>query len=464
MDEPQSPEPENPPTLQKPPLLDKVPPVETGIRHFGGWFALLVFFGYVLYSATTTSLSHRPDKVETVAEAERYLSRAVDSRQQHSSGERKAHTDLVIATKVIELKKFEMKDTARALVAMEAEAKMPISERAVRILTKDGDAVDHSILNIYTGPVHGRNLLVLLKPLDSEPVLKRAATVYAYEKAGFKPPYVGVSNSKSRGIGLAFIAVTLMAGGLAWLVVFPALTSGALKPKGLQLQAATKLEADRLAIYAALVFGFLQIGQLVAYALAVAFGGGRLTAAMTSLFCIPFIALALRCKVFGRHMSLAEFGPSPGVGAKQLFQGAIGFLCEWPISMGILTATSMLSKYLPKAEHPLTTALAADHSFGMILFGLVTAAVLAPISEEIIFRGLLFPAFAKLTGKVWVGALLSSLLFASLHPQGVSAWMALASIGGASCMLSYYTKSLAPSIILHALDNTTILIISVLLS
>ncbi len=90
-----------------------------------------------------------------------------------------------------------------------------------------------------------------------------------------------------------------------------------------------------------------------------------------------------------------------------------------------------------------------------LTFTLVSACLLAPVSEEIIYRGVLFRAFRNRLGVI-SAAVLSSVVFASLHFYDV---YGLASVGifGLSCALLYSaTGSLTTTIVLHMLYNASI--------
>ena len=90
-----------------------------------------------------------------------------------------------------------------------------------------------------------------------------------------------------------------------------------------------------------------------------------------------------------------------------------------------------------------------------LIFAVVSTCLLAPVSEEILYRGVLFRSFRNRLGVV-SAALLSSVVFASLHFYDV---YGLASVGifGLSCALLYSaTGSLTTTIALHMLYNSTI--------
>ena len=424
----------------------------------------MFLFGLTIWSATVSSLSHTPDKVQTVAEAESYLDKALTARLKKSPNLAKAQADLVAATKVIEAKPFRTKPTARSVIAMEAEAKLPLSDRALNILRKSDESLDGVLLRIYKAKDFNDDIPTLVKQLPKGEILTRAATAFAYDRRGLSPPTSATAAKTIPKVGLAILSFTVLIGIMTGVITLLFILGGTLKPLGLSARNLTLLDADRLAIFAALVFGAVEIGEIIVQSFAVQFDFSRAETGIASLLAVGCVLLATRIKVIGKPLSAEESGLGLDHLGKKLVLGVVGFLCEWPVSLTILTVSSLAARFLPKAEHPLATALAGNHNAGMLIFALCTASIVAPISEEIIFRGLLFPAMSRLTGRIWLGGLLSSLLFASLHPQGIAAWLALASIGGASCMLTYYTRSLIPSIILHALHNTTILVLSVFMA
>lgn len=80
------------------------------------------------------------------------------------------------------------------------------------------------------------------------------------------------------------------------------------------------------------------------------------------------------------------------------------------------------------------------------------AAVIAPIFEEVFFRGILLTAFrVRVPGFVPIIAV--SVLFGMLHPP--SDWASVATLGMGFAIWSLRTGSLVPAIIAHALQNGT---------
>jgi membrane protease YdiL (CAAX protease family) len=97
----------------------------------------------------------------------------------------------------------------------------------------------------------------------------------------------------------------------------------------------------------------------------------------------------------------------------------------------------------------LTTTTAA------IVATAVLVTVIAPIAEEVLFRGYMFTALRNRAG-VWGGAALNGVLFGAIHysPDRPAEFLVpLALFGMLLCLLYFKTRSLYPCIALHAVNN-----------
>ena len=97
------------------------------------------------------------------------------------------------------------------------------------------------------------------------------------------------------------------------------------------------------------------------------------------------------------------------------------------------------------------------------------ATIAAPIVEEIMFRGVLF---SHLRGamRAWhasvgivLAALISSVIFAAIHPQGLIFIPPLAGLGIGFCLCREWSGSLVPAMVAHAVSNGLVLSLSLLL-
>lgn len=103
------------------------------------------------------------------------------------------------------------------------------------------------------------------------------------------------------------------------------------------------------------------------------------------------------------------------------------------------------------------TSFLADRGLGYLLGFAVLAVGVAPVVEELLFRGLVLRGLMLRTG-FWPAAVVSSVLFGAFHAQGVDAGTVLLTtangvLGLGLCVLARRTGRLGPGIGVHALRN-----------
>jgi membrane protease YdiL (CAAX protease family) len=98
--------------------------------------------------------------------------------------------------------------------------------------------------------------------------------------------------------------------------------------------------------------------------------------------------------------------------------------------------------------------LGADSSTLALVAVAVLVCVMAPIAEEIFFRGFVFTSFRRTLG-LPVAAILTGAIFGAIHLGGteIEFIVPLAVFGALLCLLYVWTDSLLPCIVLHALNN-----------
>jgi hypothetical protein len=104
------------------------------------------------------------------------------------------------------------------------------------------------------------------------------------------------------------------------------------------------------------------------------------------------------------------------------------------------------SEQLPSGLEDADTDLALALATGLLLIGI------APLAEEVFFRGFLYQAFRNSYG-VLPGALISGLIFGAIHGEFFKL-VQLAVLGVILALLFEKTRSLWPPIILHAVNNS----------
>jgi len=128
----------------------------------------------------------------------------------------------------------------------------------------------------------------------------------------------------------------------------------------------------------------------------------------------------------------------------------------WPIVLltggGILYSVgSSLAIIYPlyHLDSELVNELLAEEIIpGSAMYSFISLVVLAPILEEVLFRGLIFSRLTKKWNMTW-GMILSSLAFGLLHMDPIGAFV----FGIMTCVLYVRTKTLLVPMVLHAMNN-----------
>jgi len=118
----------------------------------------------------------------------------------------------------------------------------------------------------------------------------------------------------------------------------------------------------------------------------------------------------------------------------------------------------LLQKWIPKSLPIDELFRDAQSAYLLSFFGILVA----PVVEELFFRGFLYPVLARATGAI-AGVLLTAAAFAVVHQgQLAHAWIPLLLIFGVGVALTTVrakTKSVATTVLMHASYNATIFIL-----
>ena len=160
-----------------------------------------------------------------------------------------------------------------------------------------------------------------------------------------------------------------------------------------------------------------------------------------------------------------EFAIAVGSYAMTLPILAVGLL----ITLVLISAMGVFGGNLQSAfpggvgpAHPIIAEL-AQRDLGLFLQILLVGSIAAPIVEETFFRGVLFQHLVHGTRFLGFGAsvtfatLLNAFVFAIIHPQGVAAVPALASLAAGFSLTRAWRGSVLPSIVMHGLSNGLVL-------
>lgn len=134
--------------------------------------------------------------------------------------------------------------------------------------------------------------------------------------------------------------------------------------------------------------------------------------------------------------------------------GIGGYLGLVPILLASAAVAGLLQRLVPDVRTPMNPA--ADLAIGVsgwaLILVVLLVCVVVPLLEEVLFRGLLFPALSRRYG-VTGGMIVSSVVFAGLHPQLPFGFLPILAIGICLCYLYRASGSLLACVIAHGLNN-----------
>ncbi|MDG2031960.1 MAG: type II CAAX endopeptidase family protein [Phycisphaerales bacterium] len=170
----------------------------------------------------------------------------------------------------------------------------------------------------------------------------------------------------------------------------------------------------------------------------------------------------------------ADIGLVPGRFFIEILAGVVTYAAAIPlllvgaICFAVLSALySLVFGAPPEPTHPIQESLTSGAT-GIILTYLL-ACVAAPIVEETMFRGVLYRYLRDISRRwLWffsflLSALVSSFIFAVIHPQGILFVPVLGALAVAFCIGREWRGSLVAPMVAHGLSNAVIMTLNVLI-
>ncbi len=148
---------------------------------------------------------------------------------------------------------------------------------------------------------------------------------------------------------------------------------------------------------------------------------------------------------------------------RSILPSVIAILAVFPLMFVVLQATLALWELLNavhEPQHDMLRMLMQSQSWQTRLLIVFSAAVCAPVFEEIVFRGCLQTALREMTGRPWLAIFTTSAVFAGIHT-----WWSAPAIFVLSVCLGYLyerTGNLWTAILLHAAFNGTSVAVTLL--
>jgi membrane protease YdiL (CAAX protease family) len=292
----------------------------------------------------------------------------------------------------------------------------------------------------------------------------KSLTQTILEITGSKWPYSLIEEQPAKASGRDLVKLTLMGAASAGALVVGVVliiaylimrANGLWIPKAPPIGGATKIEADTLALRMVLYLLVFGSGSLVVPIVRPFVSDAWLETAV-ALFMLPILIAIIHVPIFGSRLSLRTIGYRWNNFWTNLGSAVYAYFATIPVVFALVIISQNFPKDLPSRDHPITQELTDPSRIPAVL---VSAVLIAPFLEELFFRGCLFQGILARTRRPAVAFFLSSLAFASVHPQGAAAWLPLAGVGFMCALVFWQTGSLAASLILHALWNFTLIML-----
>jgi len=451
-----------PPVLEPPPVLNPHQP-----RNIAGWVGLVLLFGLMMTSAIAGSLGQNPLKKTTPEQIDAELrtamlpDRLVGAFKQSGTVMPRDTVLLRKLRKKIEPQKAKSEEFAAISLVIDKELGQPSDPDALNLL-KESKKPDIKLLAAYySGTKLSAQEANAFKATKDGPYWREVARNQMLTGSGSAEVKKDVSAATTFvflvllvlcGLGIGCIAIGIYVWGLA---------SGKIVPKGFTIGQLTDRVADRLAFRMAFYLTVFLAVQVLVLLAPSSLGLSKWPWAQAAMMVVTFVLVVASLRIRFQ-----------GVGDS--YKRLVGDLKNWPshVGVGFLAATANipmvlavsmlvnpLTKNLPQPTHPIQKELASG-SMVVIAAAFVSASLLAPLLEELTFRGMLAPALSRLLKSPTAGVLASGFLFAAIHPQGLAGIPMLMVIGCTAAAATRLTGSLLPAMVMHFLNNTAVLLLS----
>ena len=338
---------------------------------------------------------------------------------------------------------------------------------------KDRDAAN-ALARLYDDAIQGENTLPSISPSDRENLVERLGwsgrlalqPADAPDKTEHDKLLAEAQHTVARSLAFfALFALTILAGLVALATIVLLLL---VRPQSRALQLSTEhggIYAETFAVWMTSYVALSYLARLLPLEdHPLLLSGATMLLSLASLGwpVLRGISWETVRKDIGLHL-----GRRPIV---ELLLGPVAYLAAIPLAIGgllIVMALLALTHRLPNAGGELERDMPYHPVVGWLLTGdwweklqvVLLASVLAPLAEETLFRGVLHRQLRDATSRLGYVAsalasgLVTSLVFAAIHPQGLIAVPALMGLALAFTLAREWRGTLLPAMIAHGLNN-----------
>lgn len=477
---------EAPPPLSSDPIPDASPPIQQANprppRLWAGWIITGLFAAFLFFAQTAQYLgTEKGEKSYSVQEStlkttamqgrmmKDFFGKFLTSDTQRADlNKRMPEQEKATAKQTLEaVKKDAGANAQAATIALVSSMKLgqePPKE-AVEFLRSSRNP-KHRALVADPKELSSLQLATLWKVMEEGSYTQKvlAASILKQVEGGAKAESMIISDSEVSGmgwailIGIAVLGLGVCSAALGLIMHF----TGYWQSRRLPLEIH---EADRYAVWMAVFFVLLIFVPVLVISLMNATGvkwdPGLKTLLPFAFLTLVFISLILlpgKAIKISMKQVLGDWKPWP----RQILVGLGAFTANFPLililAMIVMAITAPLKDVLPQPSHPINEMMGGGAGPYTMFFAGMAAVLLAPILEELAFRGIFFPALARVMSPL-AACLIQGFVFAAIHPQGLPAIPMLMVIGVTGAFVAWKEGSLLPAMVMHAAHNFTILMI-----
>lgn len=183
------------------------------------------------------------------------------------------------------------------------------------------------------------------------------------------------------------------------------------------------------------------------------------TVALLAVVAVPLLVFRILAPV--QKLGWRHLGIRGGRVWADVLWGVVGYVMTLPLLLIVSFLSARIFRGVNTPLNPVVVEVVSGGSTLLMALVLLQSAVLAPLIEELMFRGTFYGSLVTRI-RPWAAILISSSVFAILHPQLPLGFAAIFVLGAAFNTMYLIRGSLIPSMTAHALNNGMLVIAMVL--
>ncbi|MGB3308628.1 MAG: type II CAAX endopeptidase family protein [Nodosilinea sp.] len=212
-------------------------------------------------------------------------------------------------------------------------------------------------------------------------------------------------------------------------------------------------------IWQVLIAGFFFVGQILLPLVlgGLGLGGAALSSRGKAIFSLVYYLLMAAGSLGVLWWSIRSYRPIPKdmfrikASGSGLLWGLGGYFVALPLMLGVALINQKIWQGQGGSNPLLQTVLAEQDGVALLVF-FVTAAIAAPLFEEVLFRGFLLPSLTRYLSAGWAIAL-SAFIFAAAH-LSLSEVLPLTVLGAILGFVYTRSRNLLSPMVLHSAWNS----------